>query len=56
MDKIVALGGLAWTLDHIGYLCHKLRYSFSSFFPFLSFSFRCSFYSLYVYNVIFIYN
>ena len=26
MDKIVALGGLAWTLDHIGYLCFKLKY------------------------------
>jgi hypothetical protein len=25
MDKIVALGGLAWTLDHIGYLCYKLK-------------------------------
>eukprot|EP00026_Physarum_polycephalum_P004573 Phypoly_transcript_04595.p1 GENE.Phypoly_transcript_04595~~Phypoly_transcript_04595.p1 ORF type:complete len:381 (+),score=52.90 Phypoly_transcript_04595:586-1728(+) len=25
MDKIVTLGGLAWTLDHIGYLCYKLR-------------------------------
>lgn len=25
MDKIVSLGGLAWTVDHISYLCHKLK-------------------------------